>query len=392
MTTAKIWDVIIDPVIGGLTDRIAAKTGSRKVPMLIGALGLPLTFIATFAVPSGLSPTLAALWVFVAFVASATFFSLFQIPYMEMPAELTGSYSERSRLLMWRVIIISISILAVGTGGPMIRAAFDNAYVGYLAMATVSALLFFIGTIFATSVSPSVPKTERPQASFVDYYRGAWTAIKESQPLRILLATWIVQAMTTGLMLAAVQYIATWILGDENGVMYVFICLIAPAIAFAPLWKKLADTWGKERTFVVATLTFMAACAALIPMIWAPGYWILAAIALSGVGYAGMQAIPMSVLPDVISHDTAQRSSSRGGVFSGLFTAGETVGLAFGPALLTIVLTIAGYEESTAAEVVTQPQAVLTGISLTFSVIPIILLAISLLIWRRYPLRRSDID
>lgn len=393
ITTAKVWDVIIDPFIGGLSDRIAEKRGTRKPLMIVGAIGLPLTFIATFSVPAGLSPALSAAWVFVAFIASATFFSLFQIPYMGMPAELTSSYSERSRLLMWRVIIISVSILAVGTGGPAIRAMFSNPHMGYLVMAIVCGLLFLVGTIFSTSVSPRIePSQHELKTGFADYYLSALRALKESQPFRALLATWMTQALTTGTMLAAVQFIAAWILQDEAAVMYVFICLIGPAIIFAPIWKKLADSIGKERAFGYATLTFIAAALSLVPMIWFPGYWILAAIALSGVGYAGMQALPMSMLPDVISYDAEQRGQSRGGVLAGLFTAGETIGLALGTTLMTIVLSISGYVESDAETIVEQPQAVLTGIAMTFSVIPVILLSISLVLLSRYKLRRDDIE
>lgn len=56
VTGAKVWDVLIDPVIGGLSDRALALKGSRRGPMLLGAIGLPFAFILTFAVPPGLHP------------------------------------------------------------------------------------------------------------------------------------------------------------------------------------------------------------------------------------------------------------------------------------------------------------------------------------------------
>ncbi|MBN9613475.1 MAG: MFS transporter, partial [Actinobacteria bacterium] len=104
VTLAKVWDVLIDPVIGGLSDRALAHTGTRRGPMLLGAVGLPIAFILTFAVPPGLSPWISALWVLIAFIAAATFFSLFQVPYIALPAELTSGYDERTRLLTWRVV------------------------------------------------------------------------------------------------------------------------------------------------------------------------------------------------------------------------------------------------------------------------------------------------
>ena len=61
ITVAKVWDVIIDPVIGALTDRDLARHGSRRRLMLIGAISLPVLFALTFAVPPSLGPVVAAL-------------------------------------------------------------------------------------------------------------------------------------------------------------------------------------------------------------------------------------------------------------------------------------------------------------------------------------------
>ena len=40
ITIAKVWDVVIDPVIGALTDRDLARHGTRRRLMLIGACSI----------------------------------------------------------------------------------------------------------------------------------------------------------------------------------------------------------------------------------------------------------------------------------------------------------------------------------------------------------------
>ena len=92
ITLAKVWDVVIDPVIGALTDRDLARHGTRRRLMLFGACSLPVLFALTFAVPPAVGPVVAAIWVFVAFTLTATAFSLFQVPYIALPAELTSDY------------------------------------------------------------------------------------------------------------------------------------------------------------------------------------------------------------------------------------------------------------------------------------------------------------
>jgi len=121
VTVAKVWDVIIDPVIGARSDRSLARTGSRRRFMLLGAILLPVFFIVTFAVPPGLGPVGSGIWVFLAFVLAATAFSLFQVPYIALPAELVSGYDARTRLLSARVVVLTFAILLFGAGGPALR-------------------------------------------------------------------------------------------------------------------------------------------------------------------------------------------------------------------------------------------------------------------------------
>lgn len=406
VTGAKIWDVLIDPVIGGLSDRALARKGSRRGPMLVGAIGLPFAFILTFAAPTGLSPSGSAIWVLIAFVAAATFFSLFQVPYIALPAELTDSYRERTRLLTWRVVILTFAILLFGAGGPEVRGLFpENQPLGYLVMAVVAALLLGIALWIASTVAPrssfvgSIDGTDASQLRILtlDYYREGAKVLRESQPFRALLGTFMLQALATGLMLAGAQFVATWVLRDEGAVTVLFAALIAPALLMAPVWQKVADRIGKERGFRIASVLYLVAAIALVGMVWAPGWWVVVPVGVAGAAYAGMQTLPMAMLPDVIAYDSRARGlrstteDARSGVFGGVWTAGETTGMALGSTALTIMLALTGYIESTAGVSVEQPALAVTGIALSFSLLPAALMLLSLLTLRRYGLRESDI-
>lgn len=410
VTLAKVWDVVIDPLIGGVSDRVLARRGSRSGPMLIGTVGLPLAFIATFAVPAGLAPAGAAIWVLVAFIAAATFFSMFQVPYIALPAELTNGYKERTRLLTWRVVVLTLAILLFGAGGPEIRDLFaDDELLGYLVMAIVSAVLICAGLAVATTIAPrSLPVAHDaiPRGALLSHYREGLGALRESRPFRALLATFMLQGLATGLMLAGAQYVATWVLHDQGAVTLLFVSLIAPAILIAPLWRWVADRIGKERAFRIASLLFLLATLALIGMLLWPGMWIVVPVGLAGAAYAGLQSMPLAMLPDVISHDAARAAriggtdddanragdnTTRAGVFGGVWTAGETAGMALGSTVLALILAMTGYLESTAAVTVVQPATAVSGIALAFSLFPALLMIASLATLRGYTLRERDI-
>ena len=93
------------------------------------------------------------------------------------------------------------------------------------------------------------------------------------------------------------------------------------------------------------------------------------------------------------SHDAQTNGPGRGGSFSGIWTAGETTGLAFGTTILAVILAVSGYLESSAATAVeAQPTSAIFGIVMSFSVVPAILMALSYIPLFRYPLRKKDVD
>lgn len=395
VTAAKVWDVVVDPWIGERSDRALVRTGTRRTWMTIGAASLPVGFLLTFAVPAGLVPEASAVWVFIAFLATATAFSLFQVPYIALPAELTADYDARTRLPTWRVVVLTVAILLFGAGGPEIRAAFPgDERLGYLVMALVAGVVIGVGMLIAaTTAARNLPATDAaPTRTIGAGYAEGIAALRRSAPFRALLTAFVLQGLATGAMLAGAQFVATWVLGNERLVTALFVALIAPAVLCAPAWERVARHLGKERGFIIASALFAVAAASLVGMLWAPGPWVYAPVALAGAAYAGMQSLPMAMLPDVISHDAARHGAGRAGSFGGVWTAGETAGMALGATLLTIVLAVTGYVESTGSTVVEQPSAAIVGITIAFSLLPATLVLVSLAPLRRYPLRKGDID
>ncbi|MBU1587918.1 MAG: MFS transporter [Actinobacteria bacterium] len=391
ITVAKVWDVIIDPVIGARSDRSLALRGTRRPAMILGALALPVFFVLTFAVPAGIGPVASGVWVLIAFLITATAFSLFQVPYIALPAELTDQYDARTRLISARVVVLTLAILLFGAGAPEIQKAFENSYTGYLVMAIVAGLVIGGGLFIASFVAKRRDPVPAEPFSIADNYRAGFAALRRSQPFRSLLATFLLQGLATGLMLAGAVYLANHVI-PGGSVTFIFISLVAPAILFAPVWAIISRRIGKERTFIVASVLFGIATLVMALLLVAPGQWVYAPIALAGIGYAGMQSLPLSMLPDVISHDAGRHGQGAAGSFGGVWTAGETTGIALGTTVLGIVLSASGYIESVGGVDVQQPASAVTGIALSFSIVPAVIIALSLVTFSRYPLRKADID
>jgi Na+/melibiose symporter-like transporter len=121
-----------------------------------------------------------------------------------------------------------------------------------------------------------------------------------------------------------------------------------------------------------------------------PAWCVYLATGVVGIGFTGAQVFPLAMLPDVAAVDAARSGSRRAGVFTGIWTAGETLGLALGPGLYALVLAIGGYVSSTGRDAV-QPDSALTAIVAGVSVAPALLIAVSFFTLRRYRLTADDV-
>jgi glycoside/pentoside/hexuronide:cation symporter, GPH family len=101
---------------------------------------------------------------------------------------------------------------------------------------------------------------------------------------------------------------------------------------------------------------------------------------------------PMAMLPDTAAVDARRTGQNRVGVYTGVWTAGETLGLAVGPGVYGLVLALGDYHSSTDGAAASQPSSAITAIVIGFSVIPAVLTLLSLFWLRRYTLDADEVE
>lgn len=143
----KAWDVLLNPVAGRISDRTADPRGPRRPWLLRAGLPLAACFALIFAAPD-LPQAGEAAWVLVFFLLAATAYAFFQVPYVAMPAEVTRSYDERTRLMTWRVAILALTIMLAGASAPAIRDAVGGRD-GYRLMGLAMAAVIAVGVVGA---------------------------------------------------------------------------------------------------------------------------------------------------------------------------------------------------------------------------------------------------
>ncbi|MFG1882565.1 MFS transporter [Micromonospora sp. NPDC049102] len=378
----KIADVLLHPWVGHRADVERARRGDRRRLLLLGC-ALPVAFAALFAVPGGLTGGPAAAWVAVAFVAGNLLFAAYQVPYLATPADLRIGYDERTRLMAFRMVVLTLGILASGLLAPLLTGGDAATRGGYQRMGVVLAIgmlaAMLVGVAGIARLRGAAPSTTAPG-------HGGWralrTALRDKQ-FRPLVAAYLAMSTTTHLVLAGVPYYAEYALRAPGMTTVLVAAFVAPALLVTPAWLVLARRVGKQRAllgaqgaFAVGSLVLAVGRPAGLPV-------LVGAVAVLGVAFAGMQLLPFSMLPDVIR---AAGDTTGAGTYTGVWTATEATGAALGPYAYALCLAVGGFVASSAGESPTQPDAALAAVRYGFGLLPAVAMLAALLLQRRYTL------
>lgn len=165
----RIWDSLLDPIIGVIADRTQTRWGKFRPFLLWTAIPFGILGVLTFTTPD-LSTTGKIIYAYVSYSLMMMIYSLINVPYASLLGVISSNPRERTELSSYRMIFAFVgSIIALVMIEPLvnffskIRIVEDLAF-GWSMSAVVFAViavLFFLLTFFWTKerVKP-IKKTE----------------------------------------------------------------------------------------------------------------------------------------------------------------------------------------------------------------------------------------
>lgn len=380
----KLWEFATDPVLGALSDKTNTRWGRRRPFMFVGAVFFSLTFYLMFTVPVFDDWVPRFLYVLVMYSLCTTAYTVYAIPYMAMPAEMTTDKDERTIVVSSRMVFVTVGVLLAGALAPFMLEHGGNGGDAYVQVGLVFAGLSFVAmmiSVIGTSRAPFSSK-KHDATPFTAQIKLAFKSASFSR----LFAAFVIQLISISVMTVIFPYYGKYLMVEfENAITFFFILMTVFTLGAMPFWVIFSRKVGKKIAFQVSTA--IQACAAIL-LFWAPEnhgfYWL--AICVFGIGNAGVQLFPYAMLPDLIDIEKHKSGQNREGIYTGIWVAGEKFGLAFGAVLIGVSLSMVGFEESSGGAI-EQTPLVLESIRYLISFVPALILLSSL-----WPLNRCLID
>lgn len=390
----RIYDGIIDPLIGAISDRTQHRWGPRRIYLLVGAGAMGLTFIAFFNLSLlGVEGTTAGLAATLALVLFSTAYSIFSIPYLAMPPDIAGDYDARTRLMSLRVFFLLAGVMAGSAGAPLLVEALGTPEAGYRAMSIVLGLaaalmcaIVFIGAAWLPDPAPA--NRERPVNALALLASPFTDTIKVfgNAPFRVLTLVKLLQLTVLYTVLTCSPYFFTYVLKLGNIELSQYLLLFSIAgIASVPVHRLVIARAGKRVSFAALLVLYSLGLASWF--VWVPGepQWaFFARAAFIGACSTGTLLCALAMLPDTMEYDRLVSGEGREGIMSGVFTFVENFAGAIGPFVIGLLLQAGGLIASRDPATV-QPPQVLEAVQWGVSIIPAIfcLAAVPLLLTYR---------
>ncbi len=384
---AKFWDAGNDPLFGWLSDRTTSRFGKRRVYMIFGALPLAVTVALLWFVPAGLSDAWTFVWIVFTFALFDTLWTLTNVPYYALTAELTGDYDERASLTAFRMVLgVPAYLVGAGLTLPLVgwinenlqskSAGFNVIGVIYGILAAVALWIAAAGLRERKEISES--KAQAPPLK-------TFAAVFKNRPFVRLIAAYLIANAAFALIKTLMAYFLIHQLEMEEGQVSLVMGLMLAFVAlFLFPWQKLSDRWDKGPAYALGLGIGGLAVAATFFLPHEPTAWIYVIAAVAGIGFSAQWVFPWAMVPDVVEYDRLETGEHRGGMYYGVWGLATKLSDALGLLASGWVLQLYGYAPN-----VEQSARTLLGIRLFFGPIPLIFFALALPLLIRYPITRA---
>ena len=370
---SKIYDGITDPIMGVVSDRTTSRWGRRRPYLLLGGVLAALSVIGLFSVHT-VSFVSTQIWVLVMLLVAATAYTVFNVPYMSMPAEMVQDPYERSKLMSYRVAWIAVgTFVGIALAPRLVAYARDTLGVpeteAFSLMSLITAAIILLASLGCFLSTRGAPTTERTRVS-IPFTEQARTALA-NRPFLILLGIKYLGLYALSATVATNIFFVRQVMQQSEAIMlwYGLAYMVGTLTAIAP-WVLVSRRLSKAKT-----LALSAGLAAVVNLTWLlsgpeepVALYMLRGFVLAMTN-GGMLLMGQSLLPDVMEYDYRKTGLRREGLYAGLYSFVEKLAFASAPLTLGVLLSSMGFIPGL-PRTASQPESALLAITLAMAVIP----------------------
>ncbi len=324
ITLARLIDAFSDPLMGWVTDHTHTPMGRRRPYLLLGAVICGASLPAVFSMHTlfgGLPPAWGAVMIVLVFYSLG--FTIFNVPYLTIPVEMTRNRIQRLSLMSYRSAFMMVGAMLGAAGAPALVEVLGgdtdaDAYQTMGLMFGGLVIVFMLIPFFGTRGAYAAPLEAQPSLSLWQQVR----TVAANRPFVLLIGA------------KCTQFIALAVTGGTS--VFMFTVVLKQPFTLLP-WLALASTFT-----ILAGIPFWKWCGQFMTkrrgvLIGLPPAWgaVMIVLVFYSLGFTIFN-VPYLTIPVEMTRNRIQRLSLMS-YRSAFMMVGAMLGAAGAPALVEVL-------------------------------------------------------
>jgi Na+/melibiose symporter-like transporter len=250
---ARLWDAVIDPAIGTLSDNTRSQWGRRRPWIVAGALIFALGAVPVFLPPPWFGPAALGIALFVLYLG----YSMIATPFAAWCGELSSLYHERTRITTYSQALVAVALLlALVLPSVLAQHLAGQPRLELAAMGAMVFVLLALTLPLGISALPETPAGPRPLER-PGLKATLAVILSEKLLLRVLLSNGAVR-LGQGVRTALFVFFISSYMGHPSWAPGLFLLQYIFGIMACPIWLAIGRRIGKTRAAVSGELVQVA--------------------------------------------------------------------------------------------------------------------------------------
>lgn len=391
LLVARIFDGLIDPVVGLLSDWFRQRFGSLKKLVLVAAAVFP---VAAFLLYRPITPDIGGTYFLLAFLLFYLTWTVFEIPHFAWGAEIAKTSAAKTSLFSTRISALylgSILFFLLPYAPIFPTSEIDPNMLGWaagLSLLSIFPAIYFCARVSggrrATHAKP-VPSSQRRSP-----FLAGWKVLIYNPPLLMVYAIVLLTTLATSMSFAVLYIYLESVAQSGDAVAQVLGWGVFVGFIAISFWGKIAKR-VRRKWLLIAGVLIMALSLTGLSLIPIDDKFALHVSLLIAAHYTGFVTIGLFSAPFISEAADYGNLLHRTDASATCFAANTLllkVAFGLGGACGLFILDFSGFD----TELVEQSDAALLGMNWALSYLPGILLLISLIPAALYPLTRIRHD
>ena len=383
---SKIFDAVSDVAMGYIEERFAKPHAKARPWIKRMVVPYAASALLLFAVPEFNSTALQALYVFLTYNLFCTIYTMIVIPYNSLQALITQNEKDREMTGVLRSVFSTIASTIVNSFTmTFVEAAGNTKQSWLIVIGAYAVIALAVYVLCYKNTTERVVETKSAEGKEEKLgLKQSLQYVLENKYWWILTINGIVSSAVIALNMGSMFYYLAYVCQKPQSVAVVGMILSMPMLFLIPLSKPIVAKIGMKNGLVAGVL-IMALGRVVVGL---GGSASLSAIYLGSILFAvgcSTQWCSYPLLCNTVEYGEWKNGHRQEGMIMSANSFGSKCGTAVGTALCGWILQFSGYDG--AAQV--QSASALTGITVVYVVLPIVLNLFSAVILSFYKLEKE---